>query len=93
MKTLIRCPVTAFVFGKQLVHYIPASPLHSFLCFAKGPEGFFTCFQDLGDTQPAAGRVCSRSCATRQCGQSLGSWREPGGSSFGPWKECVCVSR
>lgn len=42
--------MTTFVFGKQLVHYILASPLHSLLTrprLAKGLECFFSCCQDL----------------------------------------------
>lgn len=32
-------------------------------------------FSGLGDTQPAARRVCSGNCVTRQSDQSLGSWQ------------------
>lgn len=37
--------------------------------------GFFTYCQELGDTEPAAERVCSGNCVTRRYDQSLGSWQ------------------
>lgn len=73
-----------------------ASPLHSLLtytCLVKGVGWcFFTRCQELGDTQPAAERVCSGNCVTRWYDQILGCWQRWRGTS-GYWKESLCVSR